>query len=168
MKSENYYKHQAYDPENPKADTFGYTHPKVKVVITKGLPRSGKSTWSKKYVKEHKGWVRVSKDLVRKMLFGDANYGPSSDDYKEVDDVLSQKIRNAITLIAVGEGRNVIIDGMHLKENSIIGLKTLLRGKAKVTVRHFSAPLEVCLERNRLASDHRMSDEYIVSLSKEV
>jgi len=39
-----------------------------KITMTRGLPASGKTTWSKDFVKKHNNWKRVSKDDLREML----------------------------------------------------------------------------------------------------
>ena len=46
-----------------------------KVIILRGQSSTGKSYWSTKYIKEHKGWARVNKDDIRKALFGRNDFG---------------------------------------------------------------------------------------------
>jgi tRNA uridine 5-carbamoylmethylation protein Kti12 len=42
---------------------------KQKIILTRGLPASGKSTWSLEYVKNSNGRAkRVNKDLLREMI----------------------------------------------------------------------------------------------------
>jgi predicted kinase len=42
----------------------------LKVILTVGLPASGKSTWSTNFVKENPLYCRVSRDDFRYMLSG--------------------------------------------------------------------------------------------------
>lgn len=42
----------------------------AKLILTRGIPASGKSTWAKGFVGETAGRVRVSRDDLRRMLFG--------------------------------------------------------------------------------------------------
>ena len=50
---------------------------KQKVIFTKGLQASGKSTWATKFVEENQDYKRVNRDSIRHMLsnytFDDAN-----------------------------------------------------------------------------------------------
>lgn len=139
--------------------------PKLRIIITTGLPRSGKTTWSKNWVVAHLNWVRISKDDIRTQLFGSSNYGPSLSGYKIEHDKLATEIRNQMILTCLEHNQNVVIDGLHMKEGSITSLKKLLKGKAKVSIRYFVVPLRTCLERNKVATDKTMSEEYIINLS---
>ena len=40
----------------------------LEILILIGIPASGKSTWSKEYVRKNPNWVRVSRDDFRDML----------------------------------------------------------------------------------------------------
>ena len=40
----------------------------MKLIMTKGLPASGKSTWAKQYLDDNPGTKRVNKDDLRAML----------------------------------------------------------------------------------------------------
>jgi DNA transposition AAA+ family ATPase len=40
-----------------------------KLIVMKGLPASGKTTWSKAYVKSHPNTVRINRDDLRLMLY---------------------------------------------------------------------------------------------------
>lgn len=39
-----------------------------KVIICRGIPASGKSTWAKQFIKENKNWIRIGRDDFRHML----------------------------------------------------------------------------------------------------
>lgn len=73
-----------------------------KLIITIGLPGSGKATWVKKYFKEHpdEDIINLNKDLLRSMLH---NGVYSEDREKEIND-----LRNLITTRALGENKTVI------------------------------------------------------------
>ena len=43
----------------------------MKIILTKGLPASGKSTWAREFIKGKKDWVRVNNDELGSMLFGE-------------------------------------------------------------------------------------------------
>lgn len=40
----------------------------MKIIMTKGLPASGKSTWARQYVLDHPDYMRVNKDELRQMI----------------------------------------------------------------------------------------------------
>lgn len=48
---------------------------KPKIILTIGIPGSGKSYWAEQYVKDNEGWVNVNRDDLRVEMFldGDAS-----------------------------------------------------------------------------------------------
>lgn len=65
----------------------------------------GKSTWAKKYVKEHPGTVIVSKDNVREMLLGEYKYK-----YDKAYEPLVYETSYACAAFALASGFDVILD----------------------------------------------------------
>jgi predicted kinase len=119
-----------------------------KVIITKGLPGSGKSTWAKKLIdKNPNQYKRINKDDLRAML---DNSKHSKDAEKFV-----LKIRNQIMLMALEEGKHVIIDDTNLHPKHERTIRELTKGIAEVIIQDFTdIELEVCIKRdlNRLNS----------------
>jgi predicted kinase len=77
------------------------------VIILKGLPASGKTTWAKQQLKDHPGkYKRVNKDDLRSMLDG----GKWSRDNEKF--VLLA--RNIFITMALEEGKHVIVDDTNL------------------------------------------------------
>lgn len=77
------------------------------VTICKGLPASGKSTWAKdKAAKSQGATKRINKDDLRAMLDG-GQYSKSNEAY-----VL--KMRDAMIIEAMFEGKNIIVDDTNL------------------------------------------------------
>jgi predicted kinase len=74
------------------------------LLVLKGLPASGKSTFAKSLV--DKGWVRVNKDDLRDMMH---NYKFSKDNEAQVI-----QVRNFIVLDALRLGKNVVVDDTNL------------------------------------------------------
>ena len=73
-----------------------------KVIITKGLPGSGKSTWAKKLIdKNPNQYKRINKDDLRAML---DNSKHSKDAEKFV-----LKIRNQIMLMALSKKESTLL-----------------------------------------------------------
>ncbi len=119
-----------------------------KVIITKGLPGSGKSTWAKKLIdKNPNQYKRINKDDLRAML---DNSKHSKDAEKFV-----LKIRNQIMLTALEEGKHVIIDDTNLHPKHEKDIRELTKGIAEVIIQDFTdVELETCIKRdlNRLNS----------------
>ena len=119
-----------------------------KVIMTKGLPGSGKSTWAKKLIdKNPNQYKRINKDDLRAML---DNSKHSKDAEKFV-----LKIRNQIMLMALEEGKHVIIDDTNLHPKHERTIRELTKGIAEVIIQDFTdVELEVCIKRdlNRLNS----------------
>ena len=40
----------------------------MEVIICRGIPASGKSTWAKQFINEHPNYIRVNKDDIRAMM----------------------------------------------------------------------------------------------------
>ncbi|MBL1210413.1 AAA family ATPase [Geminocystis sp. GBBB08] len=113
-----------------------------KVLILQGLPASGKSTFAKEILLKEPGrWVRVNKDLLREMAH--ASY------WSEGNEKFIIKLRNQIILMALEEGKHVIIDdtnfGKHIEK-----IKELVKGKAEVKINDsfFKTPVEECIKRD--------------------
>jgi predicted kinase len=117
-----------------------------KVLILVGLPASGKSQFATQLLLSAPGqWVRTNKDLLREMAH-------ASHWTKKNEEFIVQ-LRNTIILMALADGKNVIIDdtnfGPHIEQ-----IKTLVKGQAIVEVNDsfLQVPLEECIRRDLLRS----------------
>ena len=85
---------------------------KLKIILTRGVPASGKSTWAKKVISENdwnrgEQWIRVNNDDIRNM-FG-VYWVPDRE--KLVDSTRKNIIQKAV------ENRvNIIVDNMNFSE----------------------------------------------------
>lgn len=112
-----------------------------KVIILKGLPASGKSTWAKEFLAKNKGaYKRVNKDDLRAML-DDGHWSKANEQF-----VLRQ--RDALILAALEDGKHVIVDDTNLHPKHEQQVRQLVRGKAEVEVRFFEADVDECIERD--------------------
>ncbi len=113
-----------------------------KVILTKGLPASGKTTWAKKLINKNPNmYKRVNKDDLREML-DNSKWSKSSEKF-----IL--KIRDNIILEALDFGKHVIVDDTNLHPKHKINIKELVKGKAVVDIKDFTnVPLQVCIERD--------------------
>jgi predicted kinase len=117
-----------------------------KIILTKGLPGSGKSTWAKKYIKDHANTKRVNRDDLRSMI----DDGVWSD--KNEKKIVS--IRNGIIRGLVLGGADVIIDETNLSPKSVEALLEFLHEvekevPLKIEWKDFTdVPVEECIKRD--------------------
>jgi len=114
-----------------------------KVIIMKGLPGSGKSTWAKELVDRYPGrYKRISKDELRAM-FDNSKWSQGNEKF-----VL--KVRDALILLALQEGYHVIVDDTNLLNKHEMTIRELVKGQATVEIQDFtSVDIEICIERDR-------------------
>jgi len=114
----------------------------MKILILKGLPASGKSTWSKEYVKENKNWVRVNRDDLRNMR--GEYWIPKQED-------MITKWEDACIRIALEAGNNVILDATNLNQDRnrerVKQLKQIFPNLI-AEYKTFDTPLEECIKRD--------------------
>ena len=114
-----------------------------KVIITKGLPASGKSTWAKEQLTKNPGcYKRISKDELRMML----------DNHKSSlgNEQFILKVRDMLILQTLTEGYHVIIDDTNLHPKHEATIRNLVKGQAIVQIQDFTdVSLELCIERDR-------------------
>jgi predicted kinase len=111
---------------------------KLKLLMLKGLPGSGKSTWATTFVNQNKWWIRVNKDSIRKMM----NYSLSSE-----SKVLT--LRDSQIITALENGFNVVVDdtNFHLKHE--IKLREIAEYcHASFEEMKFDTPLEDCIKND--------------------
>ena len=132
-----------------------------KVILTKGLPGSGKSTWAKGLIDMNpNSYKRINNDDLRKM-FDNTQY--SSDMEKFI-----KKAVDVLVLLALEEGKHVILDNTHLSENSINRIKELVKGKAEVIIedKFLDVSLETCI-KNDLKRLDSVGKDVIVKLYEQ-
>lgn len=114
----------------------------LKVILTRGLPASGKSTWAKAMLKDFPNkYKRVNKDDLRAML-DDSKH--SNDNEKFV-----LKLRDCIILQTLENGKHVIVDDTNFSPKHENSIRELVKGKAEVSIQDFTGfPLELCIERD--------------------
>jgi predicted kinase len=114
-----------------------------KVIMSRGLPSSGKTTWAKEMVTNNPNtYKRINNDDLRKML--DNNH------YSKDTEKFIKKAVDALVLLALEEGKHVILDNTHLTDKSINRIKELVKGKAEVVIedKFLQVPLETCIKND--------------------
>lgn len=109
------------------------------IILTRGLPASGKSTWAKKMALET-GAVRVNMDDIRGMLGL-----PFSKEAEE----LALKVQDQAILAAVKAGKDVIVDNTHIEKKMPTRYKKLFDGDQKFILKDFTDVwVEECVRRD--------------------
>lgn len=124
----------------------------LKLIITKGLPASGKSSWADEYIKENPNFVKVEKDQIRKNgeLFKDGKYS-----HKRGDESIVLKERDKLIREALRQGDSVISSDTNLVQKHITQLTNIAKqNKAKVEIKSFlDVPLKELIERDQKRED---------------
>jgi len=136
------------------------------LLVCRGLPGSGKSTWANKYVLDHEAGsvIRVNRDALREMLHAGRWKGQKTE-------VMTAGVRNNIIRQGLDSGKNVICDDTNLSPKVMSELEQLAResgAKVEIVDIFLDVPLETCIERDlhRLASVgekviRRMHNQYL-------
>ncbi|MEN7548100.1 AAA family ATPase [Rapidithrix thailandica] len=119
-----------------------------KVLILKGLPGSGKSTFAKKLLEDNPGmYKRLNRDELRVML--DNNH------FTPKNEKFVQKVRDLIFLEALKEGKHVIVDDTNLAPQAEERVRQLVAEychasgqQVFIEVKEMDTPLQECLERD--------------------
>lgn len=115
-----------------------------KLIICRGLPASGKSTWAKQWVledPEHR--VRINQDDIRLML--GKYWVPSREK-------LVQEIQFDVIVEALSRGFDVVIDNTNLNKKVLDGFDRLIKTFEDYEIEYkdfFDTPLSVCIERDK-------------------
>ena len=113
-----------------------------KIIMLKGLPASGITTWAKEKINENSNYIRINKDDIRESITG--KWTP-----KKEKIVIS--IRNSLIKTGISLGKNVIIDDTNLNPKHEQSLKTLaqeLGVEFEVNDSFLKVPVEECVERD--------------------
>ena len=124
-----------------------------KLILTVGIPGSGKSTWSQQYIRENPNTVRLNSDKFREMLFA---YNPSRvaeywshSNLQDNESIVRFVIKN-LTESLLENGINVIVDGMNLKKTTIsLFLELAAKTQSSAVIKEFNTPLNTCIQRDQ-------------------
>ena len=114
-----------------------------KLIVTRGLPGSGKSTWALKQVENDKHMVRVNRDSIRSMLHGK----PWNPKYEDA----VTKVRNRNIQLLLGMGYDVICDDTNLRNDYINDLRSIALGEGHEFILNDSfleVSVEECIKRD--------------------
>ena len=115
-----------------------------KLIITRGIPSSGKSTWAKQWVledPEHR--VRINQDDIRLML--GKYWVPSREE-------LVQRIQKEALIEALEKGYDIVVDNTNLNKKVLDFYRALVIDHGNHTIEYkdfFDTPLSICIERDK-------------------
>jgi len=114
-----------------------------KILILRGLPASGKSTFAKQLIdRTPNRYKRVNTDELRLMVDNDKC---SKDNEKQIISIRNAIIRNILT----NENRVVIVDDTNFHQSHIDKLKEIGKElKAQVEIKDFDTSVEDCIKRD--------------------
>lgn len=110
-----------------------------KIIMLKGLPGSGKTTWAKEFVKLNPGWIRVNKDDIRSM-FGV--------EFSKENESRVLDTQNMIIELAIAEGKSVVVDNTGYAPQHEEFIKSICKVSeygVHYEVKEFCTPLEECI-----------------------
>ncbi|WP_427007175.1 AAA family ATPase [Pseudarthrobacter sp. H2] len=128
-----------------------------KLLMLKGLPASGKSTFAKELASQ--GWVRTNKDDLRAML--------NASKWSKGNEKFVLKLRDHIIRSALTEGKNVVVDDTNFAPSHEVTLKTIAQdNKASFETKYFDTPLDECIKRD-LARSNSVGEAVIRKMYNE-
>lgn len=112
------------------------------IFFLKGLPASGKTTWSINYVKAHPSTKRVSKDELRRMFHG------CNDNFENEKTILA--IRDYSIEKGLVDGFDIIVDDTNFKDKHYYAICDIAKrvGNVQVIEKYFDISLKEALSRN--------------------
>lgn len=133
-----------------------------KVIMTTGLPASGKSTWAiSEYQRDPGNTILVSRDDIRKMI----GCFPIGD--KDQENLVS-KIQDDIIVRGIKEGKDVIVHDTNLNKKSPTRIKKLFDGDVEFLIADFTnVPVDVCIERDA-ERDNSVGEAVIKNMARQL
>lgn len=127
----------------------------MKILVLKGLPASGKSTYAKELVK--KGWKRVNKDDLRAMIDNSQWSKKNEDIIKEAEWKLADHFLQSKF--------NVVVDDTNFSYEQFWRDFAESR-KVDFEVKFFDVPVDECIERDSKRGDKSVGEKIIRDMYK--
>lgn len=137
-----------------------------KVIITKGLPASGKSTYAKKLLDENPGmYKRLNKDDLRAML--DNSY------YTDANEKFIERVRDLMLKEALKSGKHVVIDDTNLADRPVERIKNIVKEymsetkeQVEVVIEEFDTNYQECIDRDK-KRENKVGANVILRMHKQ-
>lgn len=113
----------------------------MKLLLLRGLPASGKTTFAKELVRNDGNWIRVNKDDLRNMLNGEKWSGKHERRIVQLERQLVEEV--------LKDGKNVVIDDTNFNLAHERRYREIAkRYNADFEIKEFDTPLEECIKRD--------------------
>ena len=119
-----------------------------KVILMRGLPGSGKSTYAKKLVEENpNAYKRINRDDLR-MMFDNGIVTKGNEKF-------AKQVRDILIIKALEDGKHVIVDDTNLSDKNFVRISQLVQQFNKehndtvsVEIKEMETTLEECIKRD--------------------
>lgn len=127
------------------------------LIVTTGLPGSGKSTWAKAWViEDYKARVRINRDDIRRML--GPYWVPEREDLVTI-------IERRMAIDALEHNYSIVVDATNFKANYWQGLAQ--QKGVQYRLKSFTdVPLEECIRRDKLR-EHSVGEKVIMMMHEK-
>lgn len=127
----------------------------LKLLMLKGLPASGKSTYAKELVAQ--GWKRVNKDDLRAMI-DDSKWSKQNE-----KDII--EARDLLIIHYLDSGDNVVVDDTNFNPEHASSLSELADNcDAEFEEKFFDVPVYECIERDLKRGDKSVGSKVILQM----
>lgn len=125
-----------------------------KLIMLRGLPASGKSTYAKEMVRKH-GYKRVNRDDLREMI-DLGKYSPESE-------IIIKEVQEQIIRRLIRHNQTVIVDNTNLKPEDQEYFEYLADEdlEVKLEIIDFPTPVDECVRRDSLRGIHSVGEKVI-------
>ncbi|WOF01366.1 3'-phosphatase, 5'-polynucleotide kinase [Enterobacter phage vB_Ent31] len=124
-----------------------------KIILTRGAPGCGKSTWANEYVAKNPGWYILSRDDFREKLFGlDARNAYKYSKHKERA-VTAAQISAAVSLLDLEHTKGVIVCDTNLNPKTVEKWELRFKGLYEMSFQDFHVPWTELVKRNQYRGD---------------
>ena len=111
------------------------------MMILKGLPASGKSTFARDLVSKDPTFVRINKDDIRSMAHADSWSGSR--------EKMTIALRDAMIIAALRRNKSVIVDDTNFHPSHEQNLRKIAQDEgAQVEIKFFDVDVETCIKRD--------------------
>jgi predicted kinase len=126
-----------------------------RVILLRGLPASGKSTWAKTHVLSNQQWKRINRDELRKLI--------DAGKYTKSNEKFIRQTRDSILRSALESGNSVVIDDTNFEQYQVDHIRAICREfNVPMEIKDFNVDPFECIKRNALRSeDQRVPEEVI-------
>lgn len=126
-----------------------------KILILKGLPGSGKTTYALELMKKEPGvWKRINKDSLRQMIDGG--------EFSRKNEKQVVKMRNVLISHFLVDGYSVIVDDTNFAPEHEASIRSFASDDVEVETKLIDTPLEECIARDAKRTGREQVGEKVI------